>query len=516
MNANLCRNRTFRTLACTCLLIGFEFLAISATVVGQTQEHPNILFIFLDDLGWRDCSYMGSDFYETPHLDRLASAGMVFTNAYAAAANCAPSRACLLSGQYTPRHAIYNVGTGLRGNPKFSKLKHVPGTDTLRDDIQTWAHCIRDAGYKTATIGKWHLSQDPLPYGFDVNIGGSHSGSPPKGYFPPHPGAPGLQDAAEDEYLTDRLTDEALTFIQENQTQPWLLYLTHFAVHSPRQSREDLLEKYRQKPAGELHDSNVMAGMIHSVDEGIGRILAQLEELDLADKTAIVFSSDNGGDGTATSMHPLKGYKGTFYEGGIREPFFVTWPGKVRPGTRSETPIINLDLFPTLCSIAGADLPADQILDGEDLVPLLTGKGTLKDRALFWHFPAYLQGYSRIDQQRDPIFRTRPCGIIRRGKWKLHEYFEDGGLELYDLSQDIGETHNLAESRPKRVEALHHELMQWREQVSAPVPSEPNPQYDALAETQERERLVAKQESGKRKKGEVRSLKRRKKPGSRD
>ena len=457
-----------------------------------------MLFIFLDDFGWRDCSYMGSDFYETPNLDRLASGGMIFTEAYAGAANCAPSRACLLSGQYSPRHEIYNVGTELRGNPKHSKLKHIPGTDTLRTDIRTWAHCIQDAGYQTATIGKWHLSKDPLPYGFDLNFAGTHSGSPPKGYFPPHPKAPGLADAPKDEYLTDRLSNEAIKFIKTNRERPWFLYLTHFAVHTPLQAPDDLLQKYIGKPKGELHQSNVMAAMIQSVDDGVGRIMAELESLGLTEKTAIVFTSDNGGYGPATSMSPLKGYKGTYYEGGIREPMFVNWPGVVAAGQKSSEPVSNVDLFPTFCEITGAKKPS-QALDGISLLPLLSGKEkSLGERALFWHFPAYLQAYSRFDQQRDPLFRSRPCTIMRFGDWKLHEYFEDSSLELYDLKNDPGETNNLASQDPQRTDSLHQRMKRWRKDIGAKIPTEANPQYDEASETSAIKRLLAKKNKPKK------------------
>lgn len=448
----------------------------------QSRQHPNVLFIFLDDYGWRDCGFMGSDFYETPNIDALAEQGMVFNHAYSASANCAPARACLLSGQYTPRHEIFNVGTKLRGNPKFSRLKHIPGTDTLPTDIRTWAHQIRSAGYRTGTIGKWHLSKDPLPYGFDFNFAGTHSGSPPRGYYPPHPGAPGLADAPKDEYLTDRLTDEAIAFIDRNQDRPWFLYLTHFAVHTPLQGRPDLVAKYESKPKGQLHDHAVMAAMIESVDTGIGRIVDQLKQLGLSDKTAIVFTSDNGGYGPATSMDPLKGYKGTYYEGGIREPMFITWPGVSQQGT-CDVPVINVDLYPTFCEMTGASLPDGQSLDGKSLIPLIKNpEGSLGDRALFWHFPAYLQSYQRIDGQRDLLFRSRPCSIIRDGDWKLHEYYEDGGLELYNLAVDVGEQRNLAETKPEKAKELHDKLNAWRETIGAPVPTEPNPKFDAEAE----------------------------------
>jgi arylsulfatase A-like enzyme len=453
------------------------------TAQAQTNRKPNVLFIFLDDYGWRDCGFMGSDFYETPNIDALAGRGMVFHHAYSAAANCAPARACLLSGQYTPRHEIFNVGTKLRGNPKFSKLKHVPGTDTLRTDIHTWAQQIREAGYRTGTIGKWHLSKDPLPYGFDFNFAGTHSGSPPRGYYPPHPGAPGLKDAPDDEYLTDRLTAEAIAFIDRNRDRPWFLYLTHFAVHTPLQGTPDLVAKYEAKPKGQLHDHAVMAAMIESVDTGVGQIIDELEQLGLSDNTAIVFTSDNGGYGPATSMSPLKGYKGTYYEGGIREPLFVTWPGVVQPGTTCDVPVINVDLYPTFCEMTGAALPAGQPLDGKSLIPLLQDpESSLGKRALYWHFPAYLQSYQRTDGQRDLLFRSRPCSIIRDGDWKLHEYFEDGGLELYNLAVDVGEQKNLAESKSAKAKELHDKLVQWRQSIGAPVPTEPNPKYDADAE----------------------------------
>jgi len=481
----------YRHAICRCSLV-FAVVAASAVAApgsvarAQTAERPNILFIFLDDFGWRDTGFMGSDFYETPNIDRLASQSMVFTNAYSCAANCAPSRACLLSGQYTPRHQIFNVGTRRRGNPKYGRLKHIRGTDTLRRNIVTWAQCIQKAGYKTATMGKWHLSDDPIPYGFDVNVGGTHSGSPPRGYFSPHGNVPGLENSPKGEYITDRLHDEAIRFIEENQDHPWFLYLTHFAVHTPLQGKKDKVAKYEKKKKGTLHHSPVMAAMIESVDEGVGRLVKELDSLKLTKKTAIVFFSDNGGYGPATSMHPLKGYKGTYYEGGIREPFFVKWPGKVAPGTTSDTPIIAVDLFPTFCAMTGADLPDGQALDGVNLLPLFTGEETLKPRALFWHFPAYLQSYPGVyDEQRDPLYRSRPCSIIRYGDWKLHEYFEYGedGLELYNLADDIGERTNLAKVNPEKTRQLHEMLIEWRKSIGAQVPTEPNPKYDAAAES---------------------------------
>lgn len=452
-----------------------------------SAERPNILFIFLDDFGWKDTSYMGSDFYETPNLDKLAEEGMIFTNAYSCAANCAPARACLLSGQYTPRHEVFNVGTNPRGNAKHRRLEHIAGTSTLDPEIRTWAHQLQAAGYETATMGKWHLSNDPLPYGFDLNIGGTHSGGPPNGYYPPHGKAPGLGDAPEGEYVTTTICNKAADFISTNKDKKWCLYLTLFAVHTPIQAKKDLLPKYEAKEPGELHDNVKMATMIQAVDDGVGHIVAKLDELGLTEDTAIFFFADNGGYGPATDMDPLKGYKGTYYEGGIRVPFFVKWPGVVEAGQTNETPIIGVDLYPTFCEMTGADLPDGQPGDGESLVSLFKGEAAAADklaqRPLFWHFPAYLQSYAGVmDEQRDPLFRSRPCSIIRVGDFKLHQYFEDGGIELYNLTEDISESKNLAETQPEKAQQLLAQLESWRESIGAPVPTKPNPEFDAEAE----------------------------------
>tara|TARA_R110002049_G_scaffold4601_1_gene31674 strand:- start:61684 stop:63264 length:1581 start_codon:yes stop_codon:yes gene_type:complete len=480
-------------------LATFAFANVTSAAKKTSADRPNILFIFLDDFGWRDTGYMGSDFYETPNLDKLAAEGMIFTNAYSSAANCAPARACLLSGQYTPRHEVYNVGTEARGKAAHRKLLHIPGTKTLDPSIQTWAHRLQSAGYKTATMGKWHLSDDPVPYGFDVNIGGTHSGGPPKGYYPPHGKVPGLENAPKDEYVTDRLSSEAVKFIESNQDQTWALYLTHFAVHTPLDAKKELVAKYEAKSPGKLHQHVAMATMIQSVDDGVGRIQAELDELGLTDNTVILFFSDNGGYGPATDMDPLKGYKGTYYEGGIREPFFVKWPGVVKAGSQSDEPIIGVDLYPTLCDIAGADLPADQPVDGTSLRPILSGQQTTYgDRPLFWHFPAYLQSYQVWDEQRDPLFRSRPCSVIRVGDWKLHQYFEDNGLELYNLRDDVGETTNLAQSNPAKTQELLTRLQQWRDSTNAPVPSQPNPEYDADAEAKAIGAIGQKAKKGKK------------------
>ncbi|MDP6523370.1 MAG: sulfatase [Kiritimatiellia bacterium] len=465
-------------------LFGLATAALIACAA-LAAERPNILFIYIDDMGWKDIGCMGSDFYETPHIDKLAAEGMLFTDAYSAAANCAPARACLLSGQYSPRHKVFNVGTGPRGNARHRRLLHVPGTATLDPGIKTWAQCAQDAGYVTATMGKWHLSNDPIPYGFNVNIGGTHSGGPPRGYYPPHGGVPGLKNAPKGEYVTDRLNSEAVKFITANKEKPWFLYLTHFAVHTPLNAKKELVAKYKAKKPGKLHNHVAMATMIQAIDDGVGEIRAALETLGIADNTAMFFFSDNGGFGPATDMAPLKGYKGVYYEGGIREPFLVKWPGRVKPGTKCSVPIHGVDLYPTFCEMMKAKLP-DQPLDGVSIVPLMTGaKASLGERPLFWHFPAYLQSYgggtATSGEQRDPLFRTRPCSVVRLGDWKLHQYFEDGGLELYNLKEDIGESTNLADKNAAKARELLGVLEAWQKEIGAPIPKEPNPAFDEEA-----------------------------------
>lgn len=478
--------RSFIRLAVTAAV----FIMCSETPL-MAEPRPNILFIYLDDFGWRDTGYMGSDFYETPNLDRMAAEGMIFTDAYACAANCAPSRAGLLSGQYAARHKIYNVGTKPRGNAAHRRLEHVPGTKTLDPKIKTWPQLLQEAGYRTGIIGKWHLSDDPLPYGFDIAIGAGNSGSPPKGYYPPHPQVPGLEDSPPGEYLTDRLTSESIEFITESGDQPWALYLSHFAVHTPLDAKRELVSKYEKKTPGELHDHVAMATMIEAVDRGVGRIRKTLEARGQWENTFILFSSDNGGYGPATDMEPLKGYKGTYYEGGIRVPLFALWPGRIPADTRSPEPVIQTDLYPTICAAAGVP-PSDQVADGINLLPLMTGE--IKDipaRRLYWHFPAYLQSYEVYDEQRDPLFRSRPVSVIRNDHWKLIHNFEDGTNELYDLQADIGETKNLVESNPEKANQLFHHLRAWWKETGADIPTEPNLQFNAEAERRAIKKLTA-------------------------
>lgn len=457
-------------------------MAVGITAVASAAERrPNVVFFFIDDLGWRDLEFMGSSYYETPNVDRLAREGMVFDNAYANAPNCAPSRACLMSGLYGPRHGVYTVGNPARGQDNLRQLIPTPNNTVLENRFVTIPEVLKEAGYVTATMGKWHLGPDPGTQGFDVNVGGNHSGSPRGGYFSPWKN-PQLANGPEGEYLTDRLTDEAVAFVREHRDRPFFLYLTHYAVHTPIQGKKAKIEKYRKKPGDEHHNHAEYAAMVESMDESVGRVLAEVEKLGLSGDTVVVFFSDNGGYGPATSMAPLRGSKGMLYEGGIRVPLVIKWPGKTKPGSRSSTPVIGTDLFPTLIGIAGASAPGNQKLDGVNLAPVLTGEGAMMEQPLFWHFPAYLQAYRGINRP----FRTRPAGAIRMGDWKLIEFFEDGRLELYNLREDIGETKNLAKAMPEKTAELLARMKQWRGEVKAPIPTEPNPKYDPNAKWRKR------------------------------
>ena len=436
------------------------------------DDRPNIVLFYVDDWGWTDGGFLGSAYYETPHMDRLAAEGMLFTDAYSAGPNCAPSRASLMSGQYTPRHGVFTVGSPARGKSKNRKLIPVENRTDLREDIVTLAEALREAGYATASVGKWHLGNDPRTQGFDVNAGGNATGSPRGDHFSPYKNGQ-LADGPEGEYLTDRLTDEALAFIEGHADEPFFLYFPHYAVHTPIQCKDEHEAKYAAKEPSAEHRNAKYAGMIESTDESLGRVLAKLEELGLARNTVVVLHSDNGGHGTVTSNAPLRGSKGMLYEGGIRVPLVLRWPGRIEEGARCSVPVHGVDFYPTFLELAGASPPANQPLDGRSLVPLFDGAGKLDREALFWHFPAYLEAYRGMEGP----WRTTPAGAVRRGDLKLIELFEDGRLELYDLAADPGEAHDLSGSRPEDACELHDLLRAWRRDVGAPVPTETNPEY---------------------------------------
>ncbi|MFC2119163.1 sulfatase [Bacteroidota bacterium] len=442
-----------------------------------SEDLPNIIFIMADDLGWKDVGVYGSKFYETPNINRLAADGMMFTNAYAPASNCAPSRACILTGQNTPRHGIYTVSPSARGNKKTRKIIPIKNTKVLADEKITIAEILKKNGYKTASFGKWHLGDDPCTQGFDINIGGNIAGHP-KSYFSPYKNT-NIQDGPEGEYLTDRITNEAISFIENNKTNPFFLYIPYFAVHSPLQPKQDLLEKYKSKEVVDGQKNAKYAAMIEAMDYNIGNILDKLDELNLSDNTIVVFFSDNGGIAAISPQTPLRAGKGSYYEGGIKEPLIIKWPAKIKAAQMSDEIVSGLDFFPTFLKMAEIDISDELTIDGESIMPILLNKGKLKRKALYWHFPIYLEAYNQAkDDGRDPLFRTRPGTVMRMGDWKLHEYFEDGGLELYNLKNDPGERINLANENAEVLGRLHKMMKKWREDINAPVPVEKNPDYD--------------------------------------
>ncbi len=462
------------------LSIIFVFLIVISGCKDNRKDanHPNIVLILVDDLGWKDLHTFGSTFYQTPNIDKLADRGILFTNAYASAANCAPSRACLFSGMYPQRHGIYTVGSSERGKKELRKLIPTSNTTVLHDSITTIAEVLKKAGYKTASIGKWHIGEDPLTQGFDLNVGGSHLGHP-KSYFSPYKNK-ALSDGVDGEYLTERLTNEAIRFIEKNKSNKFFLYLPYFTVHSPLQAKKELVEKYKEIEGNEGQNNPVYAAMIEAMDQNVGRIIKTLDSLELAENTLLIFTSDNGGVFNTSSQQPLKYGKGSYYEGGIRVPLIVSWPGKIKPKAKSEIPVSNIDFYPSLLEVIGIDKPDSVELDGQSLLPLFYGNNSFDaERPLFWHFPIYLQSVSFQNKDgRDRYFRTRPGSVVRIGKWKLHEYFEDGTIELYDLSNDPGENNNLAEGNPEIVNKLYQSLLEWRKETNAPVPTELNPYFD--------------------------------------
>ena len=460
---------------------GWSLLLVSCGIAfAAAAAPPNIIYINADDLGVMDVGF-NSARYHTPNIDKLRSEGMLFTDAYAPAANCAPSRACVMSGQYGPRHGVYTVGNSDRGNAKYRKIIPVKNTEHLKLDNLTIAGALKAGGYKTIHLGKWHLGDDPTQQGFDINVGGYTAGSPKGGYFLPVKGEVAKYNDRypKGTHIADIFADQASRFIRENRDAPFFMHMAYYLVHSPIQAVPGLVEKY----GNPKNKQAAYASMVEKMDESIGRILAELDAQGLRDNTLVLFSSDNGGICATSSQAPYRAGKGSYFEGGIREPLVVRWPGRVKAASTCKVPVIGIDFYPTFLEAAGMATPPGKVLDGVSLVPLMTQSGSIADRTLFWHFPVYLQKYGGVkDDSHDPLFRTRPGSALRQGKWKLHEYFEDGRIELYDLEADVGERRNVAASHPEKAEELHRLLQQWRKEVRAPVPTERNPEYDAKAE----------------------------------
>jgi arylsulfatase A-like enzyme len=447
-----------------------------------SAARPNVVFILADDLGWTDLGCYGSDFYETPHLDRLAREGMRFTQNYSACTVCSPTRAALLTGKYPARLHLTDWSPGLMpDNPKLlvpDWTRHLP-----REEI-TVAEVFRAAGYATAHIGKWHLGTAeyfPEHQGFELNLAGTDKAAPPS-YHAPYR-IPNLPEGPPGEYLTDRLAAEAVNFIAQHRDRSFFLYLPHFAVHTPIQGRADLVAKYRRKLRPGLTHTNVQyAAMIESLDAAVGRVRAALAEHRLTERTILVFTSDNGGRITrgTTSNAPLRYGKASAYEGGVRVPLIVYWPGVTRPGIVSDTPVISMDWFPTLLEMCELTSPATGPVryadrdtgapgcDGVSLVPLLRGTGSIARRELFWHYPHH---------QHYQLGGAMPYSAIRQGDYKLIEFHDDQRVELYHLRDDPGEQRDLADAQPDRAAELRARLHAWRREVGAQMPV-PNPHYD--------------------------------------
>ena len=454
-------------------------LLLAPAVRGQ-ERHPNVVVILVDDLGWTDLGCMGSEFYLTPNIDRLAGEGLAFEQAYAAAAVCSPSRAALLTGRSPARlgltdwiRARFQGGAMPEDGKNPSGYVHPQGKPLELPRNPLWMELEEDtlaeelgaAGYRSCFVGKWHLGMDPYypqHQGFDENHGGCDYGQPP-GYFDPYvrgacEGIPGLPARRKGEYLTDREVDECLDFLGRARQGPFLLYWAPYAVHMPLQAKADLVAKYRERPA--THQNNpVYAAMIDSVDQGVGRILAALEEYGLTRETLVVFTSDNGGLLGPTDNRPLREGKGYPFEGGLRVPLILRWPGHVRVG-RSERPTIAMDLLPTLLEACGVKRRGRRPLDGLSLWPHCLAESTAEPpiRTLVWHFPHYRSQ------------AIGPFSVLRRGDEKLILWWEDEKVELYDLARDIGEAHDLAAQRPSRAAALKAELLAELEALGARLP----------------------------------------------
>lgn len=448
------------------------------------QDRPNIVMILADDLGWADLGCYGADLHETPSLDRLASEGARFSQAYAMPV-CSPSRAALMTGRHAARLQMTIWSEGSLNGPTDRKLLQAESMHSLPHREITMATHLQAAGYMTALVGKWHLGDAdhyPETHGFDVNIGGTHWGAP-RSFWWPYRGrgrfgqeyryVPHLEFGQPGEYLTDRLTDEALNVIDRAGEQPFFLFLAHHAPHTPIEAKEESIAYFESKRNPELkHQHAVYASMVKSLDESVGRVLDRLSARGLTERTIVIFASDNGGyigidsrsDKTVpvTNNAPLRSGKGSCYEGGIRVPMIVRWPQVTTPASVIAEPVVMMDWFPTLMRAAGIPVPSEIPLDGVDLLDRLAGKvSALPHRELFFHYPHYYD-------------TTTPVSAIRSADWKLLEYLEDDRVELYHLAQDVGETANVAKENPILVNGLRRQLHTWRASINAAMPR-PNP-----------------------------------------
>jgi len=436
------------------------------------QQTPNIVLVVADDFGWTDLGCTGSKYYESPNIDRFAAQGMRFTCSYTMP-NCAPTRSCLWTGKYSPRTGIYTVGNSDRGKSYDRQLIPPKNITTLPLDIPTMPELIRGSGYMTAMYGKWHLGHDaehgPAVRGFDDTVwydGGSHFDFKPKPDRP-HP---------KGQFLADFLADQGIAFMRKAREakKPFLLVITHFAVHRPLQAPQAEIDHFKSKPTVGGHDNPIYAGMIRALDSSFGRVVKALDDLGIADNTLIIFTSDNGGLTVprTTDNAPLRGGKGMHYEGGVRVPFIARWPGVIKPGATCDTPIHVIDFIPTLLDILHRAPATDTVLDGLSYLPLLKGQPdkAIETRALYWHCPVYLEGDKTV------LWRSTPSDIIRQGPWKLIETYAPKEIELYNLAADLSETTNLAKQQPQLTAELLAKLHQWRDDLRGAMPV-PNPDY---------------------------------------
>lgn len=459
----------------------FAFTVILSLCQQGYGRPQNIVLFLIDDLGWMDLGCQGSTYYQTPNVDKLAAEGVRFTDAYAACAVCSPTRASILTGKYPARLLLTDWLPSGRWKPS-SKLVEGRKIRGLPLEEHTLAETLRDAGYQTIHIGKWHLGSEPfcLPqhHGFDINIAGNAHGAPGQYFFPYQgdwaiPTTPlratwnVLPDGKPGEYLTSRLTDEAVTIIEKSDDKPFFLYFPHYGVHTPLEAPEELTKKYEQIPQHQQQGKPVYAAMVESIDQSVGRVLDALKSAGKTNDTVIIFTSDNGGFYKATSNAPLRANKGAYYEGGIRVPLIIKWPGLSQPGRVIHEPVITNDLYPTCLAAAGLSMDPHQHMDGENLTPLLHKTETLSRDSLFWHFPHYNKHPS-----------SHPSSVIRKGHWKLIESFDPATVELYNLAEDLGETCDLAEVEVKRRDSLLRELAAWRQTVGAERMA-PNPDFES-------------------------------------
>lgn len=440
---------------------------------------PNIILFLIDDLGWKDLGCQGSRYYHTPNIDRLASEGVRFTDAYSASAVCSPTRAAILTGKYPARLLLTDWLPSGRWNPA-ARLREGRLVRGLPVEELTLAEALREAGYSTASIGKWHLGGEPFSmpehHGFDVNVGGNAHGAPGS-YFYPYDGnwlipTTGLRarwtlfaEGRPGEYLTDRLTNEAVRYIGEHKDRPFFLYFPHYGVHSPIQGKPGLVSRYEAVPEDQRQGKPEYAAMVESVDQSVGRVMEALERCEIAGHTLIIFTSDNGGLASATKHAPLRGNKGAYYEGGIRVPLIIKWPGKAAPGQVCPVPVTSSDLYPTCLAAAGLPLRPNQHLDGVNLVPVMTGGKAPGRESLFWHYPHYNSHPSSV-----------PSSVIRKGPWKLIQTYDPPGLELYNLENDLGETADLSGQQARKLAQLKEELAAWKLHVDAEE-MRPNPGF---------------------------------------